>query len=125
MAAIVIGGPRTWTGSWSAAGYRHYVITFEVRTHVPGEGPAVVLTAVGLPGPGDVWVIDFDADLYAACTFERSCKPLVEREPNVMWEVEVTFSTKPLKTCQDVNPDPLAIPPKVGGGQNRFTEEAT
>lgn len=131
MAATVINGQHAWSMDTDAEGYRNYKIKFLVRCDTT-DGPATVAQALGLPQPGDPWIIDNDTDLWVWCRPNLQVTPYQakEGEPHNWWMVERTFSNKPLdkdkQKCADVKiEDPLLEPMKISGGFTKYTEEAT
>lgn len=137
MTTAIIGGPRTWEAEQDECGYRQYKVSFLIQATTPGEGPASVLQTPGLPVYGSFWVFTHpqggsDVDVFAWCRWDSHVKPVVpaKGESNFWFEVEKTFSTKPTDprscACRDLPfQDPLLEPPKISGGFQKFTEEAT
>lgn len=124
MAATVKGGPRTWSLTTDRDGYRTYKVTFLVQTSSPLEGPSVASQAAGLPGFGDHWAIDADEDVTAFCTPERNVTPVYDQEKVVYYEVECTFTNKPLRLCSEGEiENPLAQPPRISIGYVSYTQE--
>lgn len=126
MACAIKEGQRQWSMSRDEEGHRTYKIIHLViadRT----DGPANVLQTPGLPLPGSMWAFDDDFDPWAFCLPNMDIRPLEPpNRPSRYWEVEQTFSTKPTKRCQDETVEnPLLEPPKISGGFNKYTEEAT
>lgn len=125
---LLLRGHRTWRMSRDEEGYRTYRIKHLVAVD-PLEGPARVLGSTpGLPLPGALWLVDEDVDLWAWCRPDATVEPLVENEPNEIFEVEQVFSNKPPKRdyCYE-NPveDPLLQPMKVSGTFVKKKIEAT
>lgn len=128
MATILANGQRTWTLQRDEEGYREYKLKFLVLADYL-DGPANVIRTAGLPLPGAPWLVDNDFDPWSWCRPTATVRPLTENEPNRWWEVETTFSNKPVprdqQRCHDVPvDDPLLEPPKVSGGFTKYTEEA-
>jgi hypothetical protein len=126
MATRLRPGPTGWEVSRDEVGHRTYKVRYVVEG-LATDGPAAVLQTPGLPVPGDHWAIGDDVDLWAFCRWEATVKPRIEREPNPLWDVELTFSSKPpdLKACRDQEiGDPLLEPMKVSGSFVRYQEEA-
>jgi hypothetical protein len=126
MSGTVWGpGPISWNATRDGEGYREYKVAHRVRV-ARGEGPAAALNASGLPLPGSFWSFGLDLDTWAWCRPDANVQPEVDKETNIWFIVEQTFSTKPIKRCQDEKiEDPLLELPKVSGGFSRYTEEAT
>jgi hypothetical protein len=127
MTCNVKDGGRTWSMTRDTDGNRKYKFVTLVISDDPKDGPATVLQTAGIPIPGDYWIIDNDADLWATCKLDAEVKPLVTNEPNYQWEVTQTFDTKADdKKCKDQQlEDPLLIPDRISGGFTRYQEEAT
>lgn len=137
MATTLIPGQRTWSMSRSDDGHRDYKIKYQVKGDKL-DGPANALTTPGLPFPGAYWIVDNELDLWAWCRMEATVTPMVSNEPNTIWELEFTFSTRPPTfdagsrggieggRCNDQQiEDPLLEPQGVSGTFVKFTEEAT
>jgi hypothetical protein len=123
-------GPRTWSMERDDEGHREYKIRWIVLADSIEDGPANILQTPGLPEPGDTWLVGQDIDVWAWCRPTTSVRILQEREgdPNVLWQVDQTFSTKPpgrdRTRAQDTKiEDPLIEPPKIGGGMHKDKEE--
>lgn len=109
--------PINWTMNRDQEGHREYKITFLVKVNSTSDGPASAMYAAGLPAVGAPWSYGNDYDAYALCWPTFSAKPVLTKEKGLYWEVENTFSTKPLKRCQDETiKNPLDEPQKVSGG---------
>ena len=132
MTCTLKGGqvrPRNWSVKRDADGHRTYTIKFLVLSDDARDGPATVLNTPGMPLPGQWWIIGNDIDEWATCLPEMSITPLTPNEPNFQWEVEMTFSTKPLphsaQRCNEQQVgDPLLEPAKISGASTKNTEEA-
>lgn len=124
-------------------GHRTYTVSYRVKCN-SADGPSVALTATGLPTIGNTWVVNNENDPWAWCTPGVKITPVLDGEPNNFFDLEYTFTTKPLK--QDpanfsTNPgsgggtgsmpggsgveNPLLIPDRLSGSYSRFTEEFT
>jgi len=126
MTITVLSGQRTWSLQRDDEGHRTYTIKHLVKSEIT-DGPANVIQAAGLPQIGDQWNFDGDLDVWAFCrpSARVSIHQEKEGDPNRWWVVEQTFSTKPLKRCQDETiEDPLLEPQRVSGSFIRQTEEA-
>lgn len=127
MATEIIDGQRTWSMTRDDEGHRDYKIAHLVRCDYT-DGPANVINTAGLPLPGSVWNFDADYDPWAFCRPTATVSIHMEREgdPANYWKVEQTFSTRPLKKCQDTPfEDPLLEPIKISGTFSKYQEEAT
>ena len=130
MTTQVVDGQRTWSMTRDQEGYRTYKVTFLVRSNTHLDGPTQVLLTPGLPLPGALWIIDNDIDLWAWCRPDLEIKPVISNEKNYFWEVEFTFSNKPVdrdkQRCNTVQiEDPLLEPAKVTVGIANHQLEAT
>jgi hypothetical protein len=124
--AQIVRGPRIWGGERDDEGHRTWHITFVVHTDDPLDGPFSILMTPGLPTTGALWVFGNDVDAWAwchpQCTVHSSDQP---GDPTGTWLVERTFSTKPIKRCQDKSvEDPLLEPQKISGNFVKYQEEA-
>jgi hypothetical protein len=125
MVAVIVPGQRSWSVSRDSEGYRTYKIVHRVACD-EGDGPNTALTAVGLPVPGQVWDFDNDYDPNAWCTPESSATPVVTNEPNMYFDVEHNFTSKPLgRDATKDRADPLSEPPKISISFSKTTEEAS
>lgn len=130
MATRLREGQREWSMRRDSAGEKTYKIKFIVEGEAT-DGPATALATAGLPLPGSSWNFDGDSDEWATCLWDADVKPLATGEPNTLFEVEFTFSTKAptgpggTKNCKEteVN-DPLLEPMKVSGSFTKNKEEA-
>lgn len=131
MAASVVGGPgaiRSWTGERGDDMHR----TFKVKQLVKADftdGPKTVMDCPDLPTIGDTWAFYDDEDVWAFCWPTRTVTPFMAKEgdPGRDWEVESTFSTKPIpnKRCGDQSiEDPLLEPQKYSGSFVKYVKEA-
>jgi hypothetical protein len=125
MATQILGGLTTWSMSRNRDGDREYKAKYVVKGDVL-DGPATIAQTPGIALPGSYWIIGNDADLWATCKLDLDIKPRLTNEPNKLWDVEQTFSTKgDQKKCKDQQIDnPLLVPPKVSGAFTKYTEEA-
>lgn len=125
MATVLRDGPRSWELTQDDEGHREYKVVYLVDG-ASTDGPLTALQTPGLPVPGAVWSIDADLDLWAWRKPSAKVTPLVKNDKNRHFEVELTFSTKPIKRCQDDSvEDPLLQPPAIGGEFGTRSEEAT
>jgi hypothetical protein len=125
MVAVIVPGQRSWSVSRDSEGYRTYKIVHRVACD-EGDGPNTALTAVGLPVPGQIWDFDNDYDPNAWCTPESSATPVVTNEPNMYFDVEHNFTSKPLgRDATKDRADPLSEPPKISISFSKTTEEAS
>ncbi len=125
MATVLVDGARTWEMTRDEKGHRTYKVKYLVEG-LKTDGPANAIQTPGLPTYGTPWIIDDDVDLWAFCKFNATVKPVLEKEPNLYWEVEFTFSTMPdVQACKSSQvEDPLLEPIKVSGSFVRYQEEA-
>lgn len=126
----ILNGQRTWSLSRDDEGHRTYKITFLVQADSILQGPATIIQTAGLPIFGTYWAVDDDADNWAWCRWEADVKPLVDNEPNLLYEVSFSFSTKPPdekdRACKETEvEDPLLEPPKINGSFVVYSEEKT
>lgn len=125
MVAVIVPGQRSWSVSRDSEGYRTYKIVHRVACD-EGDGPNTALTAPGLPVPGQIWEFDNDYDPNAWCTPESSATPVVTNEPNMYFDVEHNFTSKPLgRDATKDRADPLSEPPKISISFSKTTEEAS
>lgn len=127
MATAIRGGPRTKSADRDDEGHTTYKVTYLVKSDDKLDGPAVVLATPGLPAPGAFYFLDNDSDAAAWCRFGASVKQVEARE--LWWDVEFTFSSKPLdrdkQKCSDFKVEsPLLEPQKISGNFQKYTEEA-
>jgi hypothetical protein len=124
MTASVIPGHRTWSLTRDGEGHRVYKVTHRVQCD-PGDGPAMVLAAFGLPQVGDPWRFGRDLDEWAWCHVDVQVTPVLSAEgPDFFFDVEHTFSTLPPQRPQQPVSDPLLQAPKISGSFTKTTEEA-
>lgn len=124
MAATLLGR-MDWGVSREKDGHRDYNIKWRVKTDLSTEGPATVLACPGLPAVGSAWSFGFDSDAWAFCHPDWKISTELQGEPNYHWIVEQTFSTKPLKRCQDSSiENPLLEPPRLNGSFVKYVREA-
>jgi hypothetical protein len=128
MAATVKDGAKWFTGVRDAEGHRTYKVLHHVKT-AAGDGPAIVMDAPGLPLIGSTYIVDNDVDVWAFCWPQRTVNPTKPQkmgEAPTHWTVESTFSTKPMKRCQDATiEDPLLEPDRLSGSFVKYTKEVT
>ena len=124
MAASVLGR-IDWGMSRDEDGHRTYSISWKIKS-AEADGPAQVIFATGLPAVGASWSFGNDYDAWARCYPTTKISPMVTGEKGRFWKLEQTFSTKPLRRCQDDSiEDPLLEPAKVSGSFVKYTKEAT
>jgi hypothetical protein len=125
MVAVIVPGQRTWSVSQDSEGYKTYKIVHRVACD-EGDGPNTALKATGLPVPGQIWEFDNDRDPNAWCTPESSATPVVTNEPNMYFDVEHNFTSKPLgRDATKDRADPLSEPPKISISFSKTTEESS
>tara|TARA_R110000751_G_scaffold152635_1_gene257744 strand:- start:262 stop:1149 length:888 start_codon:yes stop_codon:yes gene_type:complete len=121
----IVTGRVNWTGGRDKEGHRVYNITWLVNS-TTAEGPEKIGGATGLAAIGSQWAYGSDLDAWALCYPTLKIKPVVKREPGEWWEVQQTFSTKPLNRCQDTEiENPLNEPANISGGFVKYTREVT
>ena len=123
-------GPRTWSSSQDEEGYVTYTVVNLVETDDAHDGPQQARETPGLYVPGSLYQIGNDSDFYAWCRWNDKITPLTKNEQTTLYEVEQYFSNKPLppekNRCQDAKIEsPLLQPPKISGGFQKYSEEAT
>lgn len=130
--AVMLDGQLKWSRTDDEMGHREYKLTVRVETSDSSAGPAIVMTAPGLPQPGAQWRVDNDFDEWAFCLPNAEIKPDVDDAPNVCWKVTYTFTTKGMPRQQyddlgDPYPvgNPLLEPAKISVEFSKYTEEAT
>jgi hypothetical protein len=126
-ASIDPRGPAGWGGSRDSEGHRTYWIEFFVNC-LTTDGPANVLSAVGLPQIGSMWNFGLDFDIWAWCLPDATMTPTTQAETCTKWKVKCNFSTKPppVNRCADQQiTNPIMIPPEISGEDVKYTEEAT
>lgn len=124
--AVIKTGIVGWSLQRDEDGHRDYTLKNQVVTNSTSDGPQVVMNAAGLPIVGSTWSYGNDLDVYAFCAPEMKVTPRISKEPNTVWDVEQTFTTKPRKRCSDTEiEDPLDEPDRISGGFVKYTEEAT
>jgi hypothetical protein len=117
-------GRTDWNLTVDQDGHRDYKIKWLVQTTSTDDGPAAILLAAGLPAIGSTWAFGNDFDSYAYCWPNWVVNPVITKERGNLWTVEQTFSTKPLKRCQDTQiENPLMEPPRLSGTFFKYTEE--
>ncbi len=115
MTVSLVPGQSSWSGVRNNDGQRTYILTNKVRA-ASTDGPAKVMTTPGLPLVGSLWIVDSDIDLWAFCHPDMRVTPVKKNQPNRDWIVEQTFSTKPIRRCQDTEiEDPLLEPQRISG----------
>lgn len=122
--AATVKGRIDWGMSRDEEGHREYKIVWLVKTSSTSDGPATVMAASGLPAVGSYWNFGTESDPWAFCYPNLTVRPLYNRERSDLWEVEQTFSTKPLNRCQDASiENPLNEPPTVKGSFVKFVKK--
>jgi hypothetical protein len=131
--ATRIEGPASFSLVRDEEGHREYKLITWV-TSLSTDGPMTVMNAPGLPRVGSMWMpgavgsfsLCTERDPWAFCLPNMGVSIREEKlgDPNKYWTVEQTFSTKPLKRCQDETiEDPLLEPMKVSGGTVKERKE--
>jgi hypothetical protein len=115
MASTLLLGQSSWSGTIDNNGHRTYKLN-TLASALSGDGPAIIMNTPGLPAVGSSWAFDNDTDQWAFCYPTMTVTPKIKNEPNTLWTIEQTFSTKPLKRCQDTTiSDPLLEPQAISG----------
>lgn len=105
-------------------GGRDYGITWLLRTTHPDDGPSTVHLCPDLPQIGDYWDFGNESDPWAFCRPDWTIDCIDKGEPGEYWTVSQTFSTRPLRRCQDFQFDnPLLEPYEIGGNFAKYTKE--
>lgn len=121
-------GPWDWKMSRDADGHRTYDLWWLIEAQNSATGPSaslddpsVIINTSGLPTIGSVWSdLDFidGADDYAWCTPECEVEPYESKpgEPPLYYRLKNTFTTRPMKRCQDNTiQNPLNEPHELSG----------
>ncbi len=107
-------------------GHRTYTANYKVR-HDVEDGPYTILSAGGLPAIGDGWEFELgsESDSFARRNPYAKIKAMVEGERTDISLVELKFSTKPFRRCQDEQiGNPLLEPAKISGTFTEQTQKA-
>lgn len=129
MTTRLLTGPAHWSMQRDSEGHRTYKIKYKVACDKT-DGPAQAILTTGLPRTGDIWAVDGDLDPWAWCRPDVSVTPALSDQPNKQFELEYTFSSKPLSRDQQRDPfagvpeDPLLEPAKISLGSRSSREEA-
>jgi hypothetical protein len=108
-------GQKNWTMARDNEGHRTYRTTWLIYANSL-DGPHSILNTAGLPSIGAPWIFGNDNDPWAFCVPETDIRMSLEGEPNEFWELDQTFTTRPLKRCQDASIDnPLNEPYSISG----------
>lgn len=122
--ATSVDGRTDWNMTRDKEGHRTYKVKWLVISNNVNDGPYYALTASGLPALGASWTQGNDSDTWAKCLPNTSCRFVTKNEQGFYWEVEQTFSTKPLSRCQtDTIENPLDEPDKISGSFTKYTKE--
>ena len=129
MSAYVLG-EHDWSLSVDKNYHRTYSIDWLVETTDPGDGPAAVANASGLPGVGSTWSFGNDIDAWAFCVPSAQIKLHQHKkgDPHQHWIVKQTFTTDlgSITRCWDEKfENPLLEPAKLSGGFAKYLKEAT
>lgn len=115
MSALAVGRIG-WDLKRDRDGHRDYMLKMLVETTDSEDGPGIVYFAGGLPNIGAPWIFGNEDDPWAFCSPEAKVTPVVTPDPNKFWVVDIPFTTKPFKRCQDTAVgDPLQEPDGIGG----------
>jgi hypothetical protein len=119
-------------GSRNSNGNREWKVRYRVKGDNPtsspiGDGPANIMQTPGLPQPYSQWLIQGDVDIWAWCKWDSDVKPVLADETNLLWNVDLVFTTDPdsqKNRCrQSQVEDPLLEPIKLSGSTIKYTEE--
>lgn len=131
MVAELIPGMVSWGLSIDdETAHREYTVLHYIISGV-FDGPNAVRLCPDLPEVGDIWHfgdpddIEFDEDLYAFCHPGMQVRIHSERQgdPNVFWEVEQKFSTRPIPRCMSFDVEDLSLEPaKITGAFTRKSD---
>lgn len=128
MATRLLPGITTWhlQIQRDESHNRDYTVEFKVLADRE-DGPATVANTAGLPLPGSAWAFGNDLDPAATCKADWKIEPVQSGDENTyLWRVQITYSTKPDKRCQDFKfEDPLTEPQKISGSWTKYKEEIT
>src|SRR5687767_14361713 len=127
----VLQGVRKWGPlNVDEEGYREYKVGHLIRGG-PMDGPYSVLRTPGIPSVGSTWNFGADNDPWVWCLPRRAISRLGSGDDTavagedeiVWWEVESTFTNKPVESdrrrCNDNEiENPLLEPYKHSGGGN-------
>lgn len=107
-------------------GHRTYTLHNQVTCTSTNDGPWTAFFAPGLPITGSPWAYGNDSDPFARCWPNARVNPFLDKERQLHWNIENTFSTRPFKRCQDEQVEnPLAEPMRIGGSFIKFTKIGT
>ncbi|MHC4709432.1 MAG: hypothetical protein ACYTA3_03165 [Planctomycetota bacterium] len=121
-----VEGRLDWNLNRDKDGHRTYKVKWLVQTTSTADGPSHALIASGLPAIGSSWNQGNDYDAWARCWPTMACRYITRNERGRWWEVEQTFTTKPLSRCQDTTiENPLNEPDRISGGFTKYTQEVT
>lgn len=128
MVAKLVNNPGAtrWRMSRNTEGHREYKIRFLVMAD-SNDGPLTVEQAPGLPQSGATFQYGNDNDPWAFRQEDVVIEPRLDGEPNELWDVEYTFSTKPpeAQRCNAIPiENPLLEPQHISGGFTKYTEQA-
>jgi hypothetical protein len=119
-----VKGRISWDLTRDNDGHRNYDLKMLVKCTSTSDGPNTVMSASGLPIIGSTWAYGNDNDPWAFCYPNLKVTPVNTGEPNIWWEVDQKFSTKPLSRCQDDTiEDPLQEPARISGSFARYQQE--
>jgi len=113
----VVTGVTKWRAELNEMAQPEVKITYRVRC-LPTEGPIAALSAQGLPVYGEAYTITaFEQDLWLWLHWNASAEPVVTNEPNIDFDVTLTFSNRPEeRPCFEQQfTDPTLEPAKISG----------
>lgn len=120
----ILKGRLDWELLRDVDGHREYSIAWLVRTTGLDDGPGTVMLCPELPQIGSYWAFGNESDPWAFCMPDWSVQRVNRREQDIWWTVLQTFSTRPLRRCQDMQiENPILEPPDISGTFLKWTEE--
>lgn len=122
MSAAVQGGPRIWGLTRDEDGHRDAKVTLLVVTEDVLDSPLTVLTASGTPIIGSAFDWGNEVDPWLLCHPNADITQVFPaNEPGNYYEITYTYSTRPIKRCQDAEiEDPLLEPAKISFGFSTY-----
>ena len=124
--SATVKGPIDWNMARDEEGHRTYSISFLVQTTDTDDDPATVMNASGAPAIGSTWAYGNGIDLWAFCwpTLKVERYKALEGDPHTKWKSTYTFSTKPLRRCQDNSiENPINEPFDISGSFVKYTKK--
>jgi hypothetical protein len=105
--------------------HRNYKIKWLIETDDTADGPYRAMNCPGLPAIGSEWRFGNDNDPFAFCwpNWTVSQFNSSNHEPNTLWVVEQSFSTKFSMGGMERVDNPFSEPAKISGTFVKFQEE--